>query len=159
MNHLFDQSRFRLLIFLLLLFSCKKTDEKITSDAYNENKPSLEETDRVPQTIFNEENHSTDYGDIQVFIGETIQKEGVYYVDVKVETRRENYQIEIVGNLSDGKGNIRGARIDSFSGPASFEHHYEFEELEGFRPYLVLVSIYNPIDGNWNDLKFKYFEK
>ncbi len=123
----------------------------------DEKDPGVEVTIGVPQTIFNEENLSTDYGDILVSIGELYQKEGAYFVDVKVETKRENYQIEIVGNLSDGLGKIRGARIDSFSGPNSFEHQYRFGKLGGFSPYLVLVSIFNPIDGNWNDLKFKYF--
>ncbi len=116
-----------------------------------------EHTTQVPQTIFNEENHSTDYGDIHVSIGELYENEGGYFVGIQVEIERENYQIEIVGNLSDEQGNIRGARIDSFSGPNSFKHLYEYEKMEGFRPYLVLVSIYNPIDGNWNDLKYRYF--
>ena len=111
-----------------------------------------------PKTSFNEENWSTDYSNIQVSIGEVYKIEDEYFVEVKVVTKRENYHIEILGNLSDGKGNITGARTDSFYGPDSFEHTFRFEKIEGFFPHLLLLSIYNPIDGNWNDLKFTYFE-
>jgi hypothetical protein len=64
--------------------------------------------------LFNEENLSTSYSDIHVFIGEVYQKKGTYFVDIKVET--ENYHIDILGNLSDLNGNVKGSRVDSFYG-------------------------------------------
>ncbi len=146
------------ILLFLLFFGCSQSDEKVKKAAGKNEIPGLEDKGELKKdTLFNEENLSTDYSDIYVSIGEVYHKEGTYFVDVKVETKRENYHIDILGNLSDSNGNVKGSRVDSFYGPDSFVHTYGFTEIEGFRPHLLLLSIYNPIDGNWNDLKFIYF--
>ena len=159
MNHLTFFLRLLLTIVFPFFLACSPTDKKEVVENKEEEKLSPK-TDQmtIPRTSFNEENWSTDYSNIQVSIGEIHSINEEYFVEVKVNTTRENYHIEILGNLSDGKGIIAGARTDSFYGPDSFEHTYRFEKIEGFAPHLILLSIYNPIDGNWNDLKFIYFE-
>jgi hypothetical protein len=136
-------------ILLLLIGSCSESKREV-EEFKPEEENLLESRPLAQDTLFNEPNLSTDYSDIRVFIGELQEKEGDYYVTVKVETDRENYHIEMVGNLTDEKETERGATMVS-------EHTYEFEKIPGFRPNLILLSIYNPIDGNWNDLKFRFF--
>lgn len=160
MNNLIFFLRFFLSIVFPFLLACNPADRKeVDKDLVCDNPLQETEQIRVPRTSFNEENWSTDYSNIQVSIGEIQLIKEAYFVEVKVYTKRENYHIEILGNLSDGKGNIAGARTDSFYGPDNFEHTYRFEKIEGFAPHLILLSIYNPIDGNWNDLKFIYFHE
>ncbi|MDO9551528.1 hypothetical protein [Rhodonellum sp.] len=148
-----------LLLGLPMIFACSPS-EKTAMEEYlvEETKEQNPKPSTRPKTSFNEENWSTDYSNIQVSIGEIQLVNEAFVVEVKVMTKRENYHIEILGNLSDGKGNITGSRTDSFYGPDSFEHTFRFEKVEGFLPHLLLLSIYNPIDGNWNDLTFTYFD-
>lgn len=159
MNNLTRLFKPLLILFLPMSMACSPADKKEMDENVGEKKP-LPKTDQmtIPRTSFNEENWSTDYSNIQVSIGEIHSINEEFVVEVKVNTTRENYHIEILGNLSDEKGNIAGARTDSFYGPDSFEHTYRFEKMDGFDPHLILLSIYNPIDGNWNDLKFTYFD-
>jgi hypothetical protein len=151
---------FSLFLLILLTVSCSESKKQMgEEELIKEGESGIESRPPVRDTLFNEPNLSTDYFDIQVSIGELEENEGGYSVEVKVDTKRENYHIEMVGNQTDGQGNIKGTKVDSFYGPGAFEHTYVFEQIEGFRPNLILLSIYNPIDGNWNDLKFRYFRE
>lgn len=158
MNNLTRLYNSILILFIPLAMACSPHEKTaMGEDMAEETEVQNPKPLPTPSAGFNEENWSTDYSNIQVSIGEIHLINEVFAVEVKVIINRENYHIEILGNQSDGKGNIAGSRTDSFYGPDSFEHTFRFEKIEGFRPHLLLLSIYNPIDGNWNDLKYTYF--